>query len=200
MPTIANGLWSSISIFSTKFVVLDAQAQGLSIIYFLALLCIKRLRTYSNSGRFCLKLLKPQRATQTFARRQSSNMDCIVFAAGEEFRPIITQFGVLGQAEIIIQNHELAISGEHAKAFGGDHFRKIVGDFAFHSTLMQGLKHAARDAFSEFWNDQHLSCLLYSPVFTSARLASEQAPFKRTQRRLEMICLQLSIGFAGNKM
>jgi len=34
-----------------------------------------------------------------------------------------------------------------------------------------------------------LRYLVYSPVFESARGASEQTSFKRTQRRLEMISL-----------
>jgi len=36
-------------------------------------------------------------------------------------------------------------------------------------------------------------------MFKSARLASEQVPFKRTQRWLEMICLKLMKPFAGNR-
>jgi len=52
--------------------------------------------------------------------------------------------------------------------------------------------YAARDAFWQFSND--------SPVFESARPASEHVPFKRTYRRLEIICLQPTILFAENKM
>jgi len=37
---------------------------------------------------------------------------------------------------------------------------------------------AARDAFWEFSNNQHLRHLVYSPVFKNARPASEQVPLK----------------------
>ena len=57
--------------------------------------------------------------------------------------------------------------------------------------LNQGLKqagrmwpvkacYAARDAFREFSYNQHLSYLIYSPVFKSAQPVSEQVPFKTT--------------------
>jgi len=49
-------------------------------------------------------------------------------------------------------------------------------------------------------SNYHIRYLAYSPVFRSARLASEQVPFKLTYRRLEMICLQLTTPFAGNKV
>jgi len=37
---------------------------------------------------------------------------------------------------------------------------------------------ASRDAFWEFSNNQRLRYLVYSPVFKSARPASEQVPFE----------------------
>jgi len=39
--------------------------------------------------------------------------------------------------------------------------------------------YAAHDAFWEYSYKQHLSYLIYSPVFKSARPASEQFPFIR---------------------
>jgi len=39
---------------------------------------------------------------------------------------------------------------------------------------------AARDAFWEFWDDEHLGYLVYSSVFESARPASQQVHLKRT--------------------
>ena len=42
---------------------------------------------------------------------------------------------------------------------------------------------AAHDAFLEYSNKQHLSYLIYSAVFKSARPASEQVPLKRIYSR-----------------
>jgi len=47
----------------------------------------------------------------------------------------------------------------------------------FHNHVDQGLKHAAHDAFWEFSYNQNLSFLVYSPMFKSARPASEQVFF-----------------------
>jgi len=49
--------------------------------------------------------------------------------------------------------------------------------------------HMAREDSREFLYNQDLSHSVYSPVFGSSRPASEQAPFERTQRRLETVCL-----------
>jgi len=47
--------------------------------------------------------------------------------------------------------------------------------------------HVSRGAFWKISHNQHLSYLVYLPVFKSSQLASEQVPFKRIWRLLEMI-------------
>jgi len=69
-------------------------------------------------------------------------------------------------------------------------FVSVRKQFHNHVDQVQGLKHAARmwpprafcaalDAFWEFSYNQRVSFLVYSPVFESARPASEQAFFKQ---------------------
>jgi len=55
------------------------------------------------------------------------------------------------------------------------------------------------DEFWEFSYNQPLGYLVYPPEFKSGRPANDQVPLKRTERRLEMICLKLTIPFAGNR-
>jgi len=49
--------------------------------------------------------------------------------------------------------------------------------------------YAARDASREFLYNQDLTHSVYSSVFGSSRPVSEQVPFERTYRRLEMVYL-----------
>jgi len=45
----------------------------------------------------------------------------------------------------------------------------------------------ARNAFCKFSKNLHLCCLIYSPVFKSAQLASEQVPNERTKARNDLL-------------
>ena len=80
---------------------------------------------------------------------------------------------------------------------------RISTQFRFRScTRVSGAVARMRPAWllGNFQIIKHFRYFIYSPVFKSAQLASEQVPFKQTYRRLEMICLYLMIPFAGNKM
>jgi len=52
--------------------------------------------------------------------------------------------------------------------------------YAQFTNWTRDLKHAARDGFWEFSHNYHLRYLVYSPLFESVRLASEQVSFEQT--------------------